>query len=83
MWNQYSSLHKYVIHIAGKSGWTPIEHAILYSILHTRKDGFAVNPVVQAKMVSNPFVVSFSLSIIAFAPIEWFHNNIICFFTLQ
>ena len=53
----------------------PIEHASLYSILHTRKDGSAVNLVVQAKMVSNPFVVSFSLSIIAFASIEWFHNN--------
>ena len=53
----------------------PVECAALYSILHTRKDGSAVNLVVQAKMVSNPFVVSFSLSIIAFASIEWFHNN--------
>ena len=52
-----------------------VERVALYSILHTCKDGSAVNPVVQAKMVSNPFVVSFSLSIIAFASIEWFHNN--------
>ena len=33
----------------------PVEHATLYSILHTHKDGTAINPVVQAKMVSNPF----------------------------
>ena len=31
----------------------PIEHSILYQILHTRKDGFAVNLVVKTKMVSN------------------------------
>ena len=35
----------------------PIEHSILYQILHTRKDGFAVNLVVQAKMVSNFSIV--------------------------
>ena len=53
----------------------PVKRATLYSILHTRKDGSAVNLVMQAKMVSNPFMVSFSLSIIVFASIEWFHNN--------
>ena len=47
-----------------------VERITLYSILHTRKDGSTVNPVVQAKMVSNPFVVSFSLSIITFTSIE-------------
>ena len=61
--------------LQAKADGHPIEHASLYSILHTRKDGSEVNLVVQAKMVSNPFVVSFSLSIIAFASIEWFHNN--------
>ena len=34
-----------------------VERAILYQILHTRKDGSAVNPVVQAKMVSNFSIV--------------------------
>ena len=52
MWNQYESLHKYVVHIAGKSGWTSLERVVLYSILHTRKDGSAVNEVVKEKMVS-------------------------------
>ena len=33
----------------------PIERAALFVSLHTRKDGTAVNPVVQVKMVSNPF----------------------------
>ena len=61
--------------LQAKADGRPIKRATLYSILHTHKDGFAVNPIVQAKMVSNPFVVSFSLSIIAFASIEWFHNN--------
>ena len=61
--------------LQAKADGHPIKRAALYSILHTRKDGYAVNEVVQAKMVSNPFVVSFSLSIIAFASIEWFHNN--------
>ena len=70
MWNQYSSLHKYVFILQAKTDGHPIEHTTLYSILHTHKDGSAVNPVVQAKMVSNPFVISFSLSIIAFASIE-------------
>lgn len=32
-----------------------VERATLYSILHTCKDGSTFNPVVQAKMVSNPF----------------------------
>ena len=53
----------------------PIERATLYSILHTHKDESAVTDIVHAKMVSNPFLVSFSLSIIAFASREWFHNN--------
>ena len=35
----------------------PVKRATLYSILHTHKDGFAVNPIVQAIMVSNPFHV--------------------------
>ena len=35
----------------------PIEHSILYQILHTRKDGFAVNLVVKTKMVSNFSIV--------------------------
>ena len=61
--------------LQAKTNERPVEHATLYSILHTRKDGSTVNSIVQAKMVSNPFLVSFSLSIIAFALIEWFHNN--------
>ena len=35
----------------------PVERAVLYQILHTRKNGSAVNPVVQAKMVSNFSIV--------------------------
>ena len=34
-----------------------VEHAVLYQILHTRKDGSAINPVVKAKMVSNFSIV--------------------------
>ena len=34
-----------------------VERAILYQILHTRKDGFTVNLVVKAKMVSNFSIV--------------------------
>ena len=41
--------------LQAKTDGHPIEHTTLYSILHTRKDGSTVNPVVQAKMVSNPF----------------------------
>ncbi|KAL0004221.1 hypothetical protein SO802_011782 [Lithocarpus litseifolius] len=33
-----------------KADGRPVERATLYSILHTRKDGTTVNPVVQAKM---------------------------------
>ena len=40
--------------LQAKADGHPIEHASLYSILHTRKDGSAVNSVVQEKMVSNP-----------------------------
>ena len=61
--------------LQAKANGCLVERAALYSILHTRKDGSAVNEVVQEKMVSNPFLVSFSVSIIAFASIEWFHNN--------
>ena len=31
----------------------PVERAVLFQILHTRKDGSAVNPVMKEKMVSN------------------------------
>ena len=31
----------------------PIERVALFPILHTQKNGSAVNPSVQAKMVSN------------------------------
>ena len=40
-----------------KTDGRPVESAILYPILHTRKDGFAVNLVVQAKMVRNFSIV--------------------------
>ena len=40
-----------------KTDGRPVESAILYPIPHTRKDGFAVNLVVQAKMVSNFSIV--------------------------
>ena len=35
----------------------PIEHSILYQILHTRKYGSAINPVVKAKMMSDFSIV--------------------------
>ena len=41
--------------LQAKVNGRPVERATLYSILHTHKDGSAVNPTVQAKMVSNPF----------------------------
>ncbi|KAF3960286.1 hypothetical protein CMV_014990 [Castanea mollissima] len=43
----------YVVHAAkkAKTDGQPVEHAILYQILHTRKDGTAINPVVKAKIV--------------------------------
>ena len=40
-----------------KTDGRPVERAVLYQILHTRKNGSAVNPVVQAKMVSNFSIV--------------------------
>ncbi|XP_050258895.1 uncharacterized protein LOC126703877 [Quercus robur] len=42
----------FAVHAAkkAKTDGRPIERAILYPILHTRKDGSAVNPVVKAKM---------------------------------
>ena len=40
-----------------KTNGSPVEHAVLYQILHTRKDGSAINPVVKAKMVSNFSIV--------------------------
>ncbi|KAK9986805.1 hypothetical protein SO802_031756 [Lithocarpus litseifolius] len=42
----------FAVHAAknAKANGCPVERAALYSILHTRKDGFAVNPVVQEKM---------------------------------
>ena len=40
-----------------KTDGHPVERAVLYPILHTRKDGSAVNPVVKAKMVSNFSIV--------------------------
>ncbi|XP_075643833.1 uncharacterized protein LOC142615040 isoform X2 [Castanea sativa] len=42
----------YVVHAAkkAKTDGQPVERAILYQVLHTRKDGTAVNPVVKAKM---------------------------------
>ena len=40
-----------------KTDGCPVERAVLYPILHTRKDGFAVNPVVKAKLVSNFSIV--------------------------
>ena len=36
-----------------------VERATLYSILHTRKDGSAVNEVVKQKIVSNPLQILF------------------------
>ena len=43
--------------LQAKADERPVERVALYSILHTRKDGSAVNPVVQAKMVSNFSIV--------------------------
>ncbi|XP_075650322.1 uncharacterized protein LOC142620904 [Castanea sativa] len=42
----------YAVHAAkkAKTDGQPIERAVLYQVLHTRKDGTAVNPVVKAKM---------------------------------
>ncbi|XP_023882348.1 uncharacterized protein LOC111994697 [Quercus suber] len=42
----------FAVHAAkkAKADGRPVKRATLYSILHTRKDGTAVNPVVQAKM---------------------------------
>ena len=34
-----------------------VKRAVLYQILHTRKNGSAVNPVVQAEIVSNFSIV--------------------------
>ena len=53
MWN-----HHYVnllLILQAKVDGRLVERATLYSILHTCKDGSAINPVAQAKMVSNPF----------------------------
>ena len=41
--------------LQAKEDGRPVQSAALYVSLHTRKDGTAVNPVMQAKMVSNPF----------------------------
>ncbi|XP_030970410.1 uncharacterized protein LOC115990756 [Quercus lobata] len=45
----------FAVHTAKKkkTNGRPVEHAVLYSILHTRKDRSAVNPVVKAKMSSD------------------------------
>ena len=40
-----------------KTDGRPVECAILFQILHTRKDGSAVNPVMKEKMVSNFCIV--------------------------
>ncbi|KAF3967546.1 hypothetical protein CMV_008466 [Castanea mollissima] len=42
----------YAVHAAkkAKTDGQPVERAVLYQVLHTRKDGTAVNPVVKAKM---------------------------------
>ena len=61
MWNQYESLHKYVVHDG-----RPVKRVTLYSILHTRKDGSTINEVVKEKMVSfrskNFFFFNFKVS---------------------
>ena len=41
--------------LQAKVNGRPVERATLYSILHTHKDGSAVNPIVEEKMMSNPF----------------------------
>ena len=38
--------------LQAKADGHPVKRVALYLILHTRKDGFAVNPVVQAKIES-------------------------------
>ena len=52
--------------LQAKADGHPIERAVLYSILHTRKDGSAVNEVVKEKMVSfrskNFFFFNFKVS---------------------
>ena len=40
-----------------KTDGHPVERAVLQQSLHTRKDGPAVNPVMQEKMVSNFCIV--------------------------
>ena len=40
-----------------KTDGHPVERAVLFQILHTRKDGSAVNPVMKEKMVSNFCIV--------------------------
>ena len=40
-----------------KTDGRPVEHAVLFQILHTCKDEYAVNPIVKAKMVSNFCIV--------------------------
>ena len=45
--------------LQAKTDGHPIEHTTLYSILHTRKDGSAVNEVVKQKIVSNPLQILF------------------------
>ena len=40
--------------LQAKADGHPVKRVALYLILHTRKDGSAVNSVVQEKMVSNP-----------------------------
>ncbi|KAF3961534.1 hypothetical protein CMV_013858 [Castanea mollissima] len=44
--------YSFAMHAAkkAKTDGHPVERAVLYQILHTRKDGFAVNSVVKAKM---------------------------------
>ena len=38
--------------LQAKADGHPVKHAALYSMLHPRKDGSAVNEVVKEKMVS-------------------------------
>ena len=52
MWNHHYINMLFILQ--AKVDGRLVECATLYSILHTRKDRSAVNPVVQAKMVSNP-----------------------------
>ena len=41
--------------LQAKADGHPVERAVLYSILHTRKDGSAVNELVKEKMASFGF----------------------------